>query len=109
QRHEAASAVACNGRRYGGPFVAARAASLSERQFHVVLMRGRSWLSFFRYGLGLMAGHVDAWWDVTIAPGQDVIIDGVPGQPVQADGDIIAKLPVTISIDPEPVLLVYPA
>jgi diacylglycerol kinase family enzyme len=108
-RHEAGSAVACNGRRYGGPFVAARAASLSERRFHVVLMRGRGWFSVLRYGLGLMAGHVDAWWDVAVAPGREITIDGVAGQPVQADGDIIAHLPVTISIDPEPVQLVYPA
>ncbi len=108
-RHQSASAVACNGRRYGGPFVAAPHASLSDNSFQVLLMRGRNWFSFFRYGLGLMFGKVGAWWDVDIITGREVIIEGVPGQPVQADGDIITALPVCITVDPDAVMLVYPA
>ncbi|MHB1205536.1 MAG: diacylglycerol/lipid kinase family protein [Rhodospirillaceae bacterium] len=102
------SAVACNGRRYGGPFVAAPNASLSDDSLQVVLMRGRSWFSFFRYGLGLMFGKVGAWWDVDIITGREITIEGLAGQPVQADGDIITRLPARISVDPEPVMLVYP-
>lgn len=108
-RHQSASAVACNGRRYGGPFVAAPQASLSDNSFQVLLMRGRNWFSFFRYGLGLMLSKVDAWWDVDIVTGREVIIEGLEGQPVQADGDIITALPVRITVDPDAVMLVYPA
>ena len=106
--HQSASAVACNGRRYGGPFVAAPHASLSDNSFQVVLMRGRNWFSFFRYGLGLMLGCVGKWWDVDIITGRDVVIEGIAGQPVQADGDIITALPVRITVDPDAVMMVYP-
>lgn len=107
-RHSSASAVACNGRRYGGPFVAAPHASLADNSFQVVLMKGRSWFSFFRYGLGLMLGRVGSWWDVEIVTGREVLIEGAAGQPVQADGDIVTALPVKIEVDPAVLMMVYP-
>ena len=100
------SMVACNGRRYGGPFVAAPGASLTENAFHVVLMEGRGWFSVARYGIGLMLGRISMWSDVRIIEGRDVKVEG--GGPVQADGDIVTNLPVRISMDSEPVKLVYP-
>ena len=36
--------------------------------------------------------------DIEIVVGQRVVIDGPPGDPVQGDGDIIARLPVTIEL-----------
>ena len=102
------SAVACNGRRYGGPFVAAPLASLADDSFQVVLMKGRGWFSVLRYGLGLMAGKVGAWPDVQILTGREVVIAGQKGQPVQADGDILTTLPLKLMIDPEPVRLISP-
>ena len=106
--HRAVSMVACNGRRYGGPFVAAPRASLADDTFHIVLMTGRGWFSVARYGLGLMLGRISMWSDVQIIKGRNVIMDGGAGSPVQADGDIISVLPVHIFLDPEPVKLVYP-
>ncbi len=106
--YKSASAVACNGRRYGGPFVAAPHASLADNSFQVVLMKGRSPFSFFRYGLGLMFGLVGKWWDVEIVTGREVVIEGVAGQPVQADGDIVTALPVRIEVDPAALMMVFP-
>lgn len=107
--YKSASAVACNGRRYGGPFVAAPHASLADNSFQVVLMKGRTPFSFFRYGLGLVLGQVGKWWDVEIVTGREVVIEGVAGQPVQADGDIVTALPVRIEIDPAALMMVFPA
>lgn len=107
--HRGVSAVACNGQRYGGPFVAAPRAHLADGSFQVILMRGRNWFSVLRYGLALIFGRVDVWPDVTIVQGHDVTVSGTPGQPVQADGDIVATLPVRIAIDPAPVRLIFPA
>jgi diacylglycerol kinase (ATP) len=107
--HRTTSAVACNGRRYGGPFVAAPRASLTDDSFQVVLMKGRGWFSVLRYGLGLMVGKVGAWPDVDILTGREVTITGGKAQPVQADGDILTTLPLKLEIDPEPVRLIYPA
>ncbi len=102
------SMVACNGRRYGGPFVAAPGASLADNSFQVVLMSGRGWFSVARYGLGLLLGRISMWSDVKIVEGRNVTVGG-EGGPVQADGDIITNLPVRISVDSEPVKLAYPA
>jgi YegS/Rv2252/BmrU family lipid kinase len=107
--HKSVSVVACNGRRYGGPFIAAPDANLKDDSFQVVLMKGRGPLSVTRYGAALLVGKVGLWPDVDIIAGRDVAITGTPGQAVQADGDIIAALPARIQIDPEAVPLVYPA
>ena len=107
--YKSVSVVACNGRRYGGPFTAAPDANFADDSFQVVLMKGRGPLSVTRYGAALLVGKVGLWPDVDIITGRDVAIAGTAGQAVQADGDIIAALPVRIQVDPEPVRLVYPA
>jgi hypothetical protein len=45
---------------------------------------------------------------VALVAGRDVRVSGVAGQPVQADGDIVTRLPLNVSVDPEPVMLVWP-
>jgi len=107
-QYRTVSIVTCNARRYGGPFVAAPAASLGDDTFHVVLMKGGGWFSIARYGLGLMLGRISMFPDVEIIKGRDVVIGSGEG-PVQADGDIVTALPAHIFIDPELVSLVYPA
>jgi len=107
--YKTTSVVVCNGRRYGGPFIAAPNASLTEDRFHVVLMQGRGWINIARYGIALILGKISTLSDVLIVPGRDVEVDGIKGRPVQADGDIIATLPAHISVDPEPVRLIFPA
>jgi diacylglycerol kinase (ATP) len=99
--------VVCNGRRYGGPFIAAPDATLSDDRFYILLMNGRGWRSVLRYGVSLALGKIASWSDVRLVPGRDVSIAGA-GQPVQADGDIVAKLPLRITVDPVPVPLIYP-
>lgn len=106
--HKSVSVVACNGRRYGGPFLAAPTANLADDSFEVILMKGRGPFSVTRYGAALMVGKVAMWRDVDVIKGRRVIITGAAGQAVQADGDIIAALPARIEIDPEPVRLAYP-
>jgi diacylglycerol kinase (ATP) len=108
QAHRSVSVVACNGRRYGGPFLAAPDANLADASFQVILMKGRGWFSVTRYGAALLAGKVSIWSDVTVRTGREVIINGSAGQAVQADGDIVAALPVRIQIDPETLRVAYP-
>ena len=104
-----ASVVACNGRRYGGPFVAAPDASLTEDRLHVILMQGSGWFDIARYGVALMMGRISKLGDVRLVPGREIVVNGVAGRPVQADGDIIARLPARITVDPETVRLIFPA
>ena len=107
--HSTASVVVCNGRRYGGPFIAAPNASLADDLFHIVLMPGRGAFHVARYGIALMLGRIAKLGDVRLVTGRDVWIRGVPGRPVQADGDIVAVLPAHVVVDPEPIRLVFPA
>lgn len=106
---QTASAVACNGRRYGGPFIAAPEASLMDDYLHVVLMPGRGWFHTARYGVALMLGRISKLRDVRVIAGREIVVRGVVGRPVQADGDIVAHLPARIAVDPAPVRLVFPA
>jgi len=43
-----------------------------------------------------------------VLPGREVLIVGPEGDPVQGDGDIIARLPVRIDLDPTALSLVVP-
>ena len=106
--YKSVSVVACNGRRYGGPFLAAPTANLADDSFQVILMKGRGWFSVARYGAALMLGKIAIWPDVEVITGRYVTIEGAAGQAVQADGDLVAALPARIEVDPEPVRLAYP-
>ena len=106
--HHAVSAIVCNGRSYGGPLTAAPQADLADDCFQVVLFTRTGWFNVLRYGLALVAGRLPYLSDVRIHPGRHVVIRGTTGAPVQADGDILTRLPVDITIDPGLVLMVHP-
>lgn len=106
--YHAVSAIVCNGRSYGGPFMAAPEADLEADVFQVVLFERSGWFNVLRYGLALIVGRLPTLSDVRIVPGRHVAIRGGDGAPVQADGDILARLPVDIRVDEEPVRFVFP-
>ena len=105
---EARWIVVCNGSRYGGPFVAAPSARLTEPGFSVCLLNGARF-DIARYGLALALGRLSNQHDVRILPAQRVRVDGPIGCKVQGDGDIIASLPVEIVSAERPIELVVPA
>jgi diacylglycerol kinase family enzyme len=65
-------------------------------------------LAVAKYGLALVAGRLPGLRDVEVVAARAVTITGLAGQPVQADGDIVAELPVEIAVDSAPVRLVWP-
>lgn len=109
KHYHAVSAIVCNGRSYGGPFTAAPMASLEDDCFYVVMFERKGWFNVLRYGVALVAGRLSRLPDVTVVPGRHVILEGGEGAPVQADGDILTRLPADIAIDDEPVRLAFPA
>lgn len=106
---DACSVVVCNGRHYGGPFVAAPGASLSLPAFEVCLLEKGGWRHVIRYGLALVMGRLSALPDVHIETGRHITITGEPGLPVQGDGDIIAQIPVVISVADKTLDLIVPS
>jgi diacylglycerol kinase (ATP) len=106
--HEAASVVVARGRYYGGRFVVAPQARLDRAELHVCLFRRGGVFRTIRYAIALAMGKLASLSDVEIVVGQRVVIDGPPGDPVQGDGDIIARLPVTIELSPVSLELMRP-
>lgn len=96
---EAASVVCCNGRFYGGRFVLAPDARLDDGRLHVVLFQRTGRLAVLRYAAAMALGMIPRLDDVRIVPGRRVTIAAADGdaEPVQADGDIVAHLPVTVA------------
>ena len=108
QTHDAYSVVVCNGRHYGGPFVAAPKASLADPAFEVCLLKKGGYRHVLRYGAALVMGRLSTLPDVQILTGKTLRIEGEPGLPVQGDGDIIATLPVDIRVAERTLELVVP-
>jgi len=108
QAHDACSVVVCNGRHYGGPFVAAPKASLAEPAFEVCLLKKGGYRHVIRYGAALVMGRLSTLPDVQILTGRTLKIEGEAGLPVQGDGDIIATLPVDIRVAERTLELVVP-
>ncbi len=105
---DARSVVVCNGRHYGGPFVAAPDASLGVAAFEVCLLESGGWRHALRYGAALVMAVSGPLPDVRILPARTVRIEGEEGLPVQGDGDIIATLPVTITVADKTLDLIVP-
>ncbi len=96
--HHACTAVVCNGRYYGGPFIAAPEARLWRGGLEVCLLTGGGAWNAARYGLALLQGRLSRLPDVQVVHGSHILVEGPDGLPVQGDGDIIARLPVAISV-----------
>lgn len=95
----AASVIVSNGRFYGGRFVCAPEASLFADNLHVCLFPRRGRLNALRYIWGVTAGRLDHFGDYRVIPTDHLTLSGPPGEAVQADGDIIGHLPVTITLE----------
>lgn len=106
--HEAASAVIARGHYYGGRFVCAPAARLDAPRFQVCLFRARGPAAVLRYGAALTFGTLTERRDVELLFANEVIVEGPAGDPVQADGDIIARLPVAFGISADRLNLLVP-
>ena len=105
---EARWVVVCNGRHYGGPFVAAPSARLTEPGFSVCLLDGAA-PDIARYGAALALGRLRHQHDVRILPARHVRIDSPVDRKVQGDGDIIGRLPIEIVSADRAIALVVPS
>jgi diacylglycerol kinase family enzyme len=96
------------GRFYAGRFVVAPDARLEAPEFQVCLFgRGGAW-NALRYAAALGLGLLPRLRDYRIVPGREVTIEGPADDPLQGDGDVIARLPVSIKILPDALDLIVP-
>ena len=106
--YEGRMAVACKGRHYGGPFIAAPGADLEKPDLEICIMPNKGMAGALRYGLALPFGKLPKLPEIQRVSTQSLTIVGPRGAPVQADGDIVARLPAEITVASETVQLIVP-
>ena len=107
--HDAASVVVAKGRYYAGRYLLAPEADLAEPAFQVCLFERGGRLATLRYAAAMRRGRLAELPGYRVLTARKVSIEGPAGDPVQADGDIVATLPVDIEIVPDALQLVMPA
>ncbi len=105
---QAASVVISRGRLYAGPFVAAPEAVLARRDLHVCLFERAGRMSVLRYGSALLRNALSRAAGYRVVRGDRVEIFGHVGQVVQADGDIVAALPLSVDVAEQAIRLKTP-
>jgi diacylglycerol kinase (ATP) len=110
--HRAASVVVSNSVHYGGPFVFAPDADIRTPELHVCLFRRAGRIAEVRYMLGMLFGLLPRMAGFEIIPGRHVTIESETPtsgiEPVQADGDVLARLPANIAVAEECLAIVMP-
>jgi len=106
--YSAASVVVANGRHYGGRYLVAPEARLGAPDFQVCLFERPGRINAARYALALLSGRLPELPDVRLLSGREIRISRRTGEPLQGDGDVIGRLPVTITALPDALQLVMP-
>ncbi len=106
--HAAGGVVVSNTRLYAGRFLLAPKAHLTTRDFQVCLFGKDSFWGRVQNATALPLGMVPKLPGVRIVSGRQVTITGAEGEPLQADGDVVARLPVTITARPQALRLIVP-
>jgi diacylglycerol kinase (ATP) len=106
--HRAATVIAAKGRFYAGSYVIAPRADPAEPLLDLVLFRRSGRLAVLRYLGALLLGGLPRRSDVTCLRARSALVSAADSLPVQADGEIVARLPVLIGIADQPLQLVRP-
>ncbi len=99
QKYTAAGAIVTKGRYYGGKYICAPDALLTDDSIHVVILQGKGCFANMRYAWAMFANKLPLARDVIIIKAKEIAIKAQEGQvPFQVDGDCGGKLPVTICL-----------
>ncbi len=102
---ECEAVYVAKGRFYAGPWSFAPAARLDQPWLHVVALERAGRRQFLRFALDLALGRDPALRQgVRSFKCEELELTSDSPVAVQADGDVIASLPVRIAIDPHPIL-----
>lgn len=112
QEYFANSAIITNGRLYGGKFVISKQANLSAPTTQVLMLSGKSMWHLLFSLLGLPLGLMEKMPGVQSVAAKGIKIELTnqsSREPVQADGDSLAELPLSLEMEPQPLRLLVPA
>lgn len=105
---QAASVLVANAHFYGGRFIAAPTADLFSPTLDVGLFERSGRLAAIGYALALFLGFLPALPSYRLIRARRLVIEGPAGDPVQGDGDVIARLPVEVVALPRALHLIFP-
>jgi diacylglycerol kinase (ATP) len=103
--YKAGSVIITNGRLYAGHFEIAPNADLGTCGLKFLLLNG-SRLQLLGNAIALAGNFLARKKDVRILGGTKIMLAGPSGEPLQADGDLVAQLPVTIEASIKPVKII---
>lgn len=101
--------IIANGRCYAGPYITSPNANLEKPLLDVCRLTKAGRLAPASYFLSLMLGQFAKREDVWIREATEFEILGPEGAPLQADGDVLCRLPASIRVLPCAVDLIFPA
>jgi YegS/Rv2252/BmrU family lipid kinase len=104
----AATVVISRGRLYGGHFLMAPHADLGTAELSLSVFRRKGRLAATGYSLALALGLLNRWALIDHVTAHSITISHPQGDPVQADGDVIASLPAVIGLADHPIRLLIP-
>ncbi|MEM7652865.1 MAG: diacylglycerol kinase family protein [Pseudomonadota bacterium] len=107
--YQAGGAVIANGHYYGGRYVCAPDARIHAPSLDVCLFGQTGRCAALKYGAGLVLGFLRKLPSFQVIRADTIHINGRPGDPVQADGEIVARLPVEIRVGLKSPPLIMPA
>lgn len=108
---EVASCIIAKGHYYGGHYICAPHARLDDPLFQVCLFQRPGRLAALGYSAATVTGLIGRAPGYTVRPARRVWVDALTppsaaGEPVQADGDLAARVPLVVEAGPVvPVLL----
>jgi len=108
QTFDAVSVIIANGRYYGGHFSFARDACVERADLEVCLFLRQGRWSALLYALGLVTGLISYAPGYRIIRASKVVVRGQASDPVQGDGDVLTRLPLTVGICERPLSVIAP-
>jgi diacylglycerol kinase (ATP) len=104
--YPAAAVIVAKGHFYGGRFVVAREARLDQPRLQVALFERAGRWNVLRYLAAMVLGRLDRLPGLRVLAAERLTIGGPAGEPVQADGDLVAELPLSVTLAERPIALI---
>jgi diacylglycerol kinase family enzyme len=108
-KHEAAWVIVTRVRHYAAGILLAPDASLFDNHLHAILFTGSGPLARIRDLSAMLSGQLQGNRHVRRLTARNLVIEGPPDTPVQIDGEVKGRLPLTLGIYPRKLPLIFPA
>lgn len=108
KQHVAGSVIVANASRYSRSWKVAPTADIRGDKLQVCRVHPSGRWGRIGSALALFGGRLSHGRGLEISAAVRVRIDGPPGDPVQADGDIVTTLPAEVEVRPGAVNVLYP-